>query len=141
KHARGYSDAGRDHRSPDEDGFSHGISAQMHVAESENEWEDDAGDGDEQGLWPYANQVSGAGFKACVKQHEDRANLGDRLGKTGGMDPAESKWTDERTRKNFSQHRRKLEALEKFSDHLGGKEDYEQLEEKLLRAVLHGIGG
>jgi hypothetical protein len=75
--ARGYPDAGSDHRCPDEDGFGHGIASHMHVAESENEWEDDASDGDEQGLWSYANQVSRAGFKACMEQDEDRANLRD----------------------------------------------------------------
>ena len=77
---------------------------------------------DEQGLWSYANQVSRAGFKACMEQDEDRANLRDRFRKAGGMDPAESKRTDDRAREDFSEHCRKLEALENFSDDLGSRE-------------------
>jgi hypothetical protein len=57
------------------------------------------------------------------------------------MDPAESKRTDDRAREDFSEHCRKLEALENFSDDLGSKKDCEQLEEKFLRSVVHGIGG
>ena len=65
----------------------------------------------------------------------------DRLRKAGRMDPAESKRTDDRAREDLSEHCRKLEALENFSDDLGSKKDCEQLEEKFLRAVVHGIGG
>ena len=75
-----------------------------------------------------------------MEEYEDGPDFCDRCREAAGVNPSEGVGADDCAGKDLAEYGREFEALEDFSDDLGGEEDRYEFEEECLRIVLLGSG-